>query len=90
MGKRPGKFRRLALDLMGEHRMIVFPTPGHNSWVLSMLFRRPGSGPDADGRDLTYDAVAMERGSVLPGVGFHRQLKDKTRRVLELKRRQPG
>lgn len=78
------------LDLMGDRSMIVLPTPGHTHGSLSMLVRRPGQDPMLMVGDLTYDAVAMEGGNVPPGVGSQRQLKDTTRRVLELKRRHSG
>ena len=73
---------------MGDRSMIVLPTPGHTPGSLSMLVRRPGQDPMLMVGDLTYDADFMERGNVVRGVG--QQLKDTTRRVLELKRRHPG
>lgn len=76
------------LDLMGDRSMIVLPTPGHTPGSISMLVRRPGQDPMLMVGDLTYDADFMERGNVVRGVG--QQLKDTTRRVLELKRRRPG
>ena len=78
------------VDLMGDRSMILLPTPGHTPGSLSMLIRRPGHDPLLMVGDLTYDARAMENESVIPGVGSTRQLDDTTRRVLELKRRQPG
>jgi glyoxylase-like metal-dependent hydrolase (beta-lactamase superfamily II) len=78
------------IDLMGDHSMVLLPTPGHTPGSLSMLVRRPGHDPLLMVGDLTYDADAMEHDHVIPGVGSHRQLQDSTRRVLELKRRHPG
>lgn len=78
------------VDLMGDHSMMLLPTPGHTPGSLSMLVRRPGHDPLLMVGDLTYDAAAMEHDHALPGVGSHRQLHHSTQQVLELKRRHPG
>jgi glyoxylase-like metal-dependent hydrolase (beta-lactamase superfamily II) len=78
------------VDLMGDRSMMLLPTPGHTPGSLSMLVRRPGHDPLLMVGDLTYDAAAMEYEHALPGVGSHRQIKNSTREVLDLKRRHPG
>jgi glyoxylase-like metal-dependent hydrolase (beta-lactamase superfamily II) len=76
-------------DLMGDRSMVLLPTPGHTPGSLSMLVRRPGHDPLLMVGDLTYDAAAMEHDRALSGVGSRRQLRESTRRVLDLKRRHP-
>lgn len=77
-------------DLMRDGSMVLLPTPGHTPGSLSMMIRRSGHDPLLLVGDLTYDASAMETAGVLPGVGSPRQLRATTKRVLELKRRNPG
>jgi len=80
----------LGADLMGDESMILLPTPGHTPGSLSMLVRRPGRDPVLMVGDLTYDARAMEKNGVKPGVGSTRQLEKTTSLVLEFKQRHPG
>lgn len=76
-------------DLMGDGTMILLPTPGHTPGSLSMLVRHGDTASLLMVGDLTYDAAAMERDRIVPGVGSARQLRESTDRVLALKRRHP-
>jgi glyoxylase-like metal-dependent hydrolase (beta-lactamase superfamily II) len=76
-------------DLMGDRTMVVLPTPGHTPGSLSMLVRHGDTASLLMVGDLTYDAAAMERDHIVPGVGSVRQLQESTNRVLALKRRHP-
>ena len=78
------------IDLMGDRSMVLLPTPGHTPGSLAMLVRRRDQDPLLLVGDLTYDAAAMEHDHIVPGVGSHRQLRESTHKVLELKRRHPG
>lgn len=77
-------------DLMGDGSMVLLPTPGHTPGSLSMLVRRRDAASLLMVGDLTYDAAAMERDHVVPGVGSARTLRESTDHVLALKRRHPG
>lgn len=76
-------------DLMGDGTMVLLSTPGHTPGSVSMLVRRRNTASLLMVGDLTYDAAAMERDHIVPGVGSARKLRESTDRVLALKRRHP-
>jgi glyoxylase-like metal-dependent hydrolase (beta-lactamase superfamily II) len=78
-----------SLDVMGDGSLILLPTPGHTRGSVSLLVRRAGRPPLLLAGDLTYGAEILQRGQ-LPGVGNRRLLAESSRKVLALRRQQPG
>ena len=78
-----------SLDVMGDGSLMLLPTPGHTAGSVSLLVRRPGRPPLLLAGDLTYGAEILQRGQ-LPGVGNRRLLAESSRKVLALRRQQPG
>jgi len=78
-----------SLDVMGDGSLMLLPTPGHTAGSVSLLVRRAGRPPLLLVGDLTYGAEILQRGQ-LPGVGGRRQLAESSRKVLALRRQQPG
>src|SRR5215470_17057593 len=78
-----------SLDVMGDGSLILLPTPGHTRGSVSLLVRRAGRPPLLLVGDLTYGADILQRGQ-LPGVGNRRLLAESSRKVLALRKQQPG
>jgi len=78
-----------SLDVMGDGSLMLLPTPGHTAGSVSLLVRRAGRPPLLLAGDLTYGAEILQRGQ-LPGVGNRRLLAESSRKVLALRRQQPG
>jgi N-acyl homoserine lactone hydrolase len=78
-----------SLDVMGDGSLMLLPTPGHTAGSVSLLVRRAGRPSLLLAGDLTYGAEILQRGQ-LPGVGNRRLLAASSRKVLALRRQQPG
>jgi N-acyl homoserine lactone hydrolase len=78
-----------AHDLFGDGSLLLLRTPGHTAGSLSMLLRQDGMPPMLFVGDLCYSTELLEQGRV-PGVGARRVLRESSRAVRELSRRNPG
>jgi len=74
-----------AHDLMGDGSLVLIPTPGHTPGSMSLLVRDGDATPLLLCGDLTYSCELLQQG-VVPGVGNARQLRESSRRVLELEK----
>jgi N-acyl homoserine lactone hydrolase len=77
-----------SLDVFGDGRLVLLPTPGHTPGSLSMLLRESGMPAVLLVGDLTYDIHCLETDHV-PGVGNRRLLHRSTRMVSGLKKAYP-
>jgi N-acyl homoserine lactone hydrolase len=77
-----------SMDVFGDGRLVLLPTPGHTPGSLSMLLREPGMPAVLLVGDLTYDIHCLETDYV-PGVGNRRILHESTRMVNALKKTYP-
>ena len=76
-------------DLFGDGSLVLVATPGQTPGSLSLLLRQPGMPPILFVGDLCYSTGLLERGAV-PGIGARRRLRESSRAVAELTRRNRG
>jgi glyoxylase-like metal-dependent hydrolase (beta-lactamase superfamily II) len=78
-----------AHDVMGDHSLLLLPTPGHTPGSLSLLLQSEGLPTMLFVGDLTYDVQRLAADRV-PGVGDMERLHEATRKVNRLAARHPG